>query len=215
MRFHLTGEAQDYVGKGMSGGEIVVVPPPDCPFPAHRNVIVGNTVLYGATGGSLFAAGRAGERFCVRNSGALAVVEGCGDHGCEYMTNGVAVVLGPTGRNFGAGMSGGMAFVLDLDDAFARRLNPDMVGLERMVGDVEAPALRQLVERHRDLTRSRHAGWLLDRWDDLLPRFWKVLPHPPAAAHEAPPVPDVQALIERGRRERRLPRLAEDSKPAA
>ncbi len=132
MRLELTGEANDYVGKGMSGGEIVIHPPASARFPWAQNTIVGNTVLYGATGGKLFVAGRAGERFCVRNSGARAVVEGVGDHACEYMTAGVVVVLGPTGRNFGAGMSAGVAYVLDEEDLLERRYNPELVSLERI-----------------------------------------------------------------------------------
>ena len=124
LRLILSGEANDYVGKGMSGGEIVVRPPPEHRFAAHENSIVGNTCLYGATGGLLYANGRAGERFAVRNSGAVAVVEGVGDHGCEYMTGGTVVVLGRTGKNFGAGMTGGFAYVLDLEDRFEQLYNP-------------------------------------------------------------------------------------------
>jgi glutamate synthase domain-containing protein 3 len=131
--------------------------------------------MYGATGGRLFAAGRAGERFCVRNSGGLAVVEGCGDHGCEYMTNGVAAVLGPTGRNFGAGMSGGIAFVLDLDE---RNVNPGMVSIEAVDHEVDRQLLRAIVGRHAKVTRSEHAAELLADWEKNLARFKKVLPHP-------------------------------------
>src|SRR5207245_8113010 len=132
MKLVLHGEANDYVGKGMSGGEIVVRPSDAAGYAWHENTILGNTVLYGATGGALFAAGRAGERFCVRNSGALAVVEGAGDHCCEYMTAGIAVILGQTGRNFGAGMTNGVAFVLDETATFERRYNGDDVGVERV-----------------------------------------------------------------------------------
>ena len=132
LRLVLTGEANDYVGKGMHGGELIVRPPGDATFPSHRNAIVGNTVMYGATGGVLYAAGIAGERFCVRNSGGRAVVEGVGDHGCEYMTDGVVIVLGSTGRNFGAGMTGGVAYVLDEEGSFENRYNPQLVSIHRV-----------------------------------------------------------------------------------
>jgi len=131
LRLELTGEANDYVGKGMAGGRIIIRPGKGARFKSHENVIIGNTVMYGATGGFLYTAGRAGERFCVRNSGAIAVVEGAGDHGCEYMTGGVVVVLGEIGRNFGAGMTGGLAYVLDEKEGFKLKLNPQLVGLER------------------------------------------------------------------------------------
>src|SRR5262249_7122130 len=137
----LEGDANDYAGKGLSGGTFAIRPPPRAPFRAHENVIVGNTVLYGATSGKAFFAGIAGERFAVRNSGATAVVEGLGDHGCEYMTGGAVAVLGRTGRNFGAGMSGGLAYVLDEDGAFEKRYSPQMVTLERLDED-DAETLR-------------------------------------------------------------------------
>ncbi len=180
MRLVLEGEAQDYVGKGMFGGEIVIRPPAGARYAPQDSVIMGNTVMYGATGGTLYAAGIAGERLCVRNSGGKAVVEGCGDHGCEYMTNGVVVILGPTGRNFGAGMSGGIAYVLDLDGRFPERFNPAMVGLERVQDDVDAQLLRALVERHLDRTGSQRARWVLENWDEAMGMFWKVVPHPSA-----------------------------------
>jgi glutamate synthase domain-containing protein 3 len=175
MELRLLGEAQDYVGKGMHGGEIVLMPPTDATFDSSDSVIMGNTALYGATGGRLFAAGKAGERCGVRNSGALAVVEGCGDHGCEYMTNGAAVVLGPIGRNFGAGMSGGVAFVFDADP---RHVNPSMVRIEPVERDVDQRFLRATVERHYRLTLSETAHALLADWDAALLRFKKVHPHP-------------------------------------
>jgi glutamate synthase domain-containing protein 2/glutamate synthase domain-containing protein 1/glutamate synthase domain-containing protein 3 len=178
MHLLLEGEAQDYVGKGMSGGEIVVRQRSHDRLPSERQTILGNTVLYGATGGSLFAAGQAGERLCVRNSGARTVVEGCGDHGCEYMTGGVAVVLGATGRNFGAGMSGGVAYVLDGDGSFRRRLNSAMVQLERIEGGVDELLLRTLIERHCETTGSAHAQRLLDAWPETVAAFWKVAPKP-------------------------------------
>jgi glutamate synthase (ferredoxin) len=178
MKLVLHGEANDYVGKGMSGGEIVVRPPESAQFEWHRNAIVGNTVLYGATGGILFAAGRAGERFCVRNSGALAIAEGAGDHCCEYMTAGIAVILGATGRNFGAGMTNGVAFVLDEEGQFERRTNREDVGIERVVSDDDAEVLRSVVQRHFDATGSARAEDILGGWERYLKMFWKVVPHP-------------------------------------
>jgi glutamate synthase (NADPH/NADH) large chain len=169
----LEGDANDYVGKGLSGGTIAIYPPRRSRFRADANVIVGNTVLYGATSGKAFFAGRAGERFCVRNSGAIAVVEGCGDHGCEYMTGGLALVLGTTGRNFGAGMSGGIAYVLDEDGAFSSRVNRTLVELEPLApGDEEE--LRALVTEHVENTRSTKGRALLGAWTRT--RFVKVVP---------------------------------------
>lgn len=176
MSLTLIGEANDYVGKGMGGGQIVVRPPLKSRFVAGDNVIVGNTVLYGATGGSLFVAGRAGERFAVRNSGATAVVEGIGDHGCEYMTGGVVVVLGRTGYNFGAGMSGGLAFVLDEGHHLTQRINPDMVQLVRVTSQADVELLRLLLMRHIRLTGSEHAQAILNNWSTRLGLFWKVAP---------------------------------------
>jgi glutamate synthase (ferredoxin) len=172
----LEGDANDYLGKGLSGGRIVLYPSPDAPFRAHQNVIAGNVVLYGATGGEAFVCGLAGERFAVRNSGALAVVEGVGDHGCEYMTGGRVAVLGRTGRNFAAGMSGGIAWVHDADGTFASRCNTEMVGIET-VPAAEADELRALVERHRELTGSDLASDLLADWDATVVRFVRVIPH--------------------------------------
>jgi len=172
----LIGEANDYVGKGMNGGQIVVRPPLKSKLVAGDNVIIGNTVLYGATGGSLFVTGRAGERFAVRNSGATAVVEGIGDHGCEYMTGGVVVVLGRTGYNFGAGMSGGMAFVLDEGHHLTRRINPDMVQLVRITSQADVDLLRMLLMRHVRLTGSERAEAILADWTRRLGMFWKVAP---------------------------------------
>jgi glutamate synthase (NADPH/NADH) large chain/glutamate synthase (ferredoxin) len=139
-------------------------------------VIIGNTVLYGATGGSLFVAGQAGERFAVRNSGATAVVEGVGDHGCEYMTGGVVVVLGRTGYNFGAGMSGGLAFVLDEGHQLAQRINPDMVQMVRITNETDTALLKHLITRHVRLTGSVHGQAILDNWPTQLSLFWKVAP---------------------------------------
>jgi glutamate synthase domain-containing protein 3 len=175
MTLILEGEANDYVGKGMAGGTIAVRPLQGAKF-ATPQVIAGNTILYGATGGELFLAGKAGERFAVRNSGATAVVEGVGDHGCEYMTGGTAVVLGPTGRNFGAGMTNGYAYVLDPDEVFPSQINGESVLVERGLAANDAEMLRQLLLRHVELTGSAHAQALLDDWQTSLTRFWKVIP---------------------------------------
>ena len=179
LRLLLNGEANDYVGKGMAGGEIVIRPRPAEKYTWSDNVIIGNTCLYGATGGSLFAAGWAGERFAVRNSGATAVVEGVGDHGCEYMTRGIVVILGSVGTNFGAGMSGGLAFVHDEDGTLGDRINPQMISIERLNNEEEVGALRQLVSVHATLTGSPHAKALVDSWETAICKFWKVVPHPP------------------------------------
>ena len=178
VRLTLTGEANDYVGKGINGGEIIIRPKATETFVWKDQSIIGNTCLYGATGGYLFAAGRAGERFGVRNSGATAVVEGVGDHGCEYMTGGIVVILGPTGVNFGAGMSGGVAFVYDEADTFAKKINPAMIGLERIAGE-ESDSLRNLVALHARLTGSPHAQALVDNWSTASAKFQKVVPFPP------------------------------------
>lgn len=172
----LEGEANDYVGKGMGGGEIVIYPPRAGRFPWNENVIIGNAVLYGATAGRLFAAGRAGERFCVRNSGATAVVEGAGDHACEYMTGGVAVILGETGRNFAAGMTNGVAYVYDPGNKLHQRTNAELVDIERIIEPEDSQFLRQLVFLHAEKTRSPHARHILDTWSSSLLDFWKVQP---------------------------------------
>ncbi|MGB5102315.1 MAG: hypothetical protein WBO04_03215, partial [Steroidobacteraceae bacterium] len=176
MSLSLEGDANDYVGKGLSGGKIAVFPPREATFAAEDNIIVGNVALYGATSGEAFIRGAAGERFCVRNSGANAVVEAVGDHGCEYMTGGRVVVLGPTGRNFAAGMSGGIAYVLDERGDFESRVNPQMVSLERLESAVEIAELRRLVERHLEHTSSDRARRVLDAWEETVPRFVKVIP---------------------------------------
>ena len=178
IRIKLFGEANDYVGKAMSGGEVIIRPSDDIDYVWKDNVIVGNTCLYGATGGHLFAAGIAGERFGVRNSGAVAVIEGVGDHACEYMTGGLIVCLGKTGTNFGAGMSGGLAFVYDDDERFERLYNPDMIGIERLSDSGEIEALRQLIESYAQKTESPHAKALLEDWQQAIAKFWKVVPHP-------------------------------------
>jgi glutamate synthase domain-containing protein 3 len=173
----LVGEANDYVGKGISGGRIIVRPPPDAGFSPEQSIIIGNTVLYGAIGGECYFRGIAGERFAVRNSGAAAVVEGAGDHCCEYMTGGVVVVLGRTGRNFAAGMSGGIACVLDVDGGFAARCNGQMVGREPLEDPEEIALVRGMVERHAEATRSEHARRILEGWQKWVPRFVRVVPH--------------------------------------
>jgi glutamate synthase (ferredoxin) len=168
----LTGEANDYVGKGMGGGRIVIRPPAD---DAGEPALAGNTLLYGATGGQLFVAGRVGERFGVRNSGAVAVVEGTGDHACEYMTGGIIVVLGPVGDNFGAGMTGGEAYVYDPEGLLSGRLNSQLVQ-SRRPNDAQAAELCFLVERHREHTGSVLASALLADWDATIRYFWWVAP---------------------------------------
>jgi len=172
----LEGDTNDYMGKGMSGGRIVVYPPKESTFVPEENTIVGNVSLYGATGGRAFIRGMAGERFAVRNSGAHAVVEAVGDHGCEYMTGGVVVILGPTGRNFAAGMSGGIAYVLDEEGGFEERYNPDMVELQPVEDMTDELALHQLIEWHHYYTGSEKALNVLEHWKDMLPRFIKVMP---------------------------------------
>jgi len=173
----LEGDANDYVGKGLSGGRIVVYPPKGSAFSPEESIIVGNVVLYGATSGEAFFNGIAGERFAVRNSGATSVVEGVGDHGCEYMTRGTVVVLGPTGRNFAAGMTGGIAYVLDEDGEFSSvRCNRASVDFEPLQPE-DTSLLRDLIGRHHTLTESPRARHVLDNWDALLPRFVKVFPH--------------------------------------
>ncbi len=172
----LEGDANDYVGKGLSGGRIIVYPPANSGFVAEENIIVGNVVLYGATRGEAYIRGQAAERFCVRNSGATAVIEGVGDHGCEYMTGGVAVILGPTGRNFAAGMSGGIAYVLDESGDFNLNCNLEMVELERVEAEADIIELRRLIENHRELTGSEIAAKVLEDWSSRLAQFVKVMP---------------------------------------
>ncbi len=175
----LTGDANDYVGKGMAGGRIVLRPAPGARYVASEAPIMGNTCLYGATGGELYAAGRAGERFAVRNSGALAVVEGVGDHGCEYMTGGVVAVLGRTGLNFGAGLTGGLAYVLDLDRDFVDRYNHELVDVHRITPEGmehHRHHLRCLLRDHARHTGSAWANRLLEDFRDVAGKFWLVKP---------------------------------------
>ncbi|MDM4772423.1 glutamate synthase large subunit [Solimonas sp. SE-A11] len=179
LNLELEGDANDYVGKGMAGGRIVIKPPKGSRFKSNETAIIGNTCLYGATGGSLFAAGTAGERFGVRNSGALTVVEGCGDHGCEYMTGGVAVILGECGVNFGAGMTGGFAYVLDESRSFVDRYNHELIDTTRIVAEhMEAHQhyLRSLIQEHVNATGSVWAQQILDDWRDFVGKFWLVKP---------------------------------------
>ncbi|MBN1795623.1 MAG: glutamate synthase large subunit [Sedimentisphaerales bacterium] len=172
----LIGDSNDYLGKGLSGGRIIVIKPKSSPFTAHENIIVGNTLLYGATCGEVFINGVAGERFCVRNSGATAVVEGIGDHGCEYMTGGTVVVLGKTGCNFAAGMSGGIAYVLDEMQLFDTLCNLDMVELESVWKDEDKKLLRELIQRHYEMTQSERAESILDSFSAAVGKFVKVVP---------------------------------------
>jgi glutamate synthase (ferredoxin) len=172
----LEGDANDFWGKGLSGGKLAVYPPRQSPFASHENVIVGNVCLYGATSGEAYVRGIAGERFAVRNSGAIAVVEGVGDHGCEYMTAGRIVVIGRTGRNFAAGMSGGVAYVLDADSRFASRCNQQMVDLEPLESEEDVEFVRMMLRRHVRYTNSGRAVSLLADWLDEQSRFVKVIP---------------------------------------
>ena len=177
MTFTLEGDTNDYLGKGLSGAKLVVYPSSEATFVPEDNVIVGNVALYGATGGEAYIRGIAGERFCVRNSGVNAVVESVGDHGCEYMTGGRVVVLGPAGRNFAAGMSGGIAYVLDEAGDFPKRVNLQMVGIYKLESKAEIAEVRAMVEKHLAYTKSTRAKRILDNWDAMVPRFVKVLPN--------------------------------------
>ncbi|MEK0444796.1 MAG: glutamate synthase large subunit [Verrucomicrobiota bacterium] len=194
VRLALTGEANDYVGKGMSGGEIIVRPPAKHRFAPHENSIIGNTCLYGATGGRLFANGRGGERFAVRNSGAVAVTEGIGDHGCEYMTGGTIVVLGDTGKNFGAGMTGGEAYIFDVSGKFPDLYNPGLVAIERLNATTSV-TLQQLIQKHLEVTGSARAREILSDWEKHSGSFWKVQPRPPAAKPSESKLPASSAAV--------------------
>ena len=177
LTLELIGDSNDYFGKGLSGGKLIVYPPQDCTFEASENIIIGNVALYGATSGKAFINGIAGERFCVRNSGATAVVEGVGDHGCEYMTGGRAVVLGKTGKNFAAGMSGGVAYVLDEDRDLYTRLNKEMVEFSELSEKYDIIELKGLIEEHFHETGSPKAKKVLDNFEDYIPKFKKIIPH--------------------------------------
>jgi glutamate synthase (ferredoxin) len=185
MTLVLSGQANDYVGKGMHGGEIAIAPPAGATYDASENAIVGNTCLYGATGGTLLAAGKAGERFAVRNSMAKAVIEGAGDHCCEYMTGGVIVVLGKVGRNVGAGMTGGLAYFLDEDGSFPAHVNGEIVKMQRVCTAAGEAQLKELIEAQCDRTGSKKAEKILANWSEYLPKFWQVVPPSEANSPEA------------------------------
>ncbi len=189
MNLILTGEANDYVGKGMHGGEIVIKPPVNATYNTADNVIIGNTCLYGATGGILYANGRAGERFAVRNSVGQAVIEGAGDHCCEYMTGGVIAVLGKVGRNVGAGMTGGIGYFLDEDGSFPEKVNPEIVKIQRIISDAGKEQLKAMITAHVAKTGSSKGQEILDNWDSYLGKFWQVVP--PSEADSAVANPDV------------------------
>jgi glutamate synthase (NADPH/NADH) large chain len=174
--FRLEGDSNDYIGKGLSGGRIIVVPPVGSTFNPEENIIVGNTSFYGATSGEAYIRGVAGERFCVRNSGAKAVIEGSGDHCCEYMTGGRVVVLGTTGRNFAAGMSGGIAYVLDTEGNFEYFCNKGLVELSPVEDKADIVELQDMINKHLLYTQSTTAARILTNWDEYLPKFVKVIP---------------------------------------
>ncbi|MCD7734159.1 MAG: glutamate synthase subunit alpha, partial [Clostridiales bacterium] len=176
LTLELEGDSNDYLGKGLSGGKIIVCPPKGSKFKAEENIIIGNVALYGATGGEAYISGVAGERFCVRNSGATAVVEGVGDHGCEYMTGGRAVVLGPTGKNFAAGMSGGIAYVLDMKRDLYMRVNKSMVAMETVTEKHDIMELKSLIQKHVQATGSELGKRILFNFDAYLPNFKKIMP---------------------------------------
>ena len=176
LTLELVGDSNDYFGKGLSGGKLVVYPPKSAQFAAEDNIIIGNVALYGATSGKAFINGVAGERFCVRNSGAMAVVEGVGDHGCEYMTGGRVAVLGPTGKNFAAGMSGGIAYVLDLDSRLYQKVNKAMVNIERVTDKYDVQELKGMIQEHVAYTNSEVGKKILDNFKEYLPKFKKIIP---------------------------------------
>jgi glutamate synthase (ferredoxin) len=185
LKLVLVGEANDYVGKGINGGEIIIIPPKDATYDPAENAIVGNTCLYGATGGALYANGRAGERFAVRNSLAQAVVEGAGDHCCEYMTGGLIVVLGSVGRNVGAGMTGGLAYFLDEDGTFPEKINPEIIKIQRIGNSLGEKQLKELIAAHEEKTGSPKAKKILAHWSEYLPKFWQAVPPSEANSPEA------------------------------
>jgi glutamate synthase (NADPH/NADH) large chain len=199
LKLIVTGDANDFVGKGLSGGIIALKPYQSSKFPAHLNTIIGNTVLYGATSGQLFASGQAGERFAVRNSGADAVVEGCGSNGCEYMTGGHIVILGSVGDNFAAGMTGGMAFVFDADGSFEHRVNPESVIIQRLASGRWEEKLLAMIEMHITETGSRFGEVILDDWQQNRGKFWQVCPR--EMIHRLDwPLPYSQAFAQADRR---------------
>jgi glutamate synthase (ferredoxin) len=177
LTLELVGDSNDYFGKGLSGGKLIVYPPAGVKFQKDENIIIGNVALYGATSGKAFINGVAGERFCVRNSGATAVVEGVGDHGCEYMTGGRVVILGKTGKNFAAGMSGGIAYVLDEDNDLYMRTNKSMVFTEDVNNKYDVQELKEMIQEHVALTNSEKGKEILDNFSKYLPKFKKVIPY--------------------------------------
>ena len=172
----LTGDSNDYFGKGLSGGRLIVKAPKEAAYDPEENIIIGNVALYGATSGEAYIAGMAGERFCIRNSGVTAVVEGVGEHGCEYMTGGRAVILGPTGKNFAAGMSGGIAYVLDEENTLYKNLNKQLVLMEKVEQHNEKEELRRIIEQHVAFTGSRKGQRILDDFDSFIGKFKKIIP---------------------------------------
>ena len=177
LTLELSGDSNDYFGKGLSGGKLIVYPPDGSKFKPEDNIIIGNVALYGATSGKAFINGAAGERFCVRNSGATAVVEGVGDHGCEYMTGGCVVVLGSTGKNFAAGMSGGIVYVLDEDRELYMRVNKELVEFSEVTSKSDAEKIKALIEEHVQATQSPKGKEILEKFSDYLPKFKKIIPH--------------------------------------
>lgn len=177
LTLELEGDSNDYFGKGLSGGKLIVYPPSSVKFKAEENIVIGNVALYGATGGKAFINGVAGERFCVRNSGAMAVAEGVGDHGCEYMTGGRTVILGPVGKNFAAGMSGLIAYVLDEKNDFYKNLNKELVAYEAVTGKYEVQELKEMITEHVMATNSAKGKCILEHFSEYLPKFKRVIPH--------------------------------------
>jgi len=170
------GDSNDYFGKGLSGGKLIVYPPKGVTYKKDENMIIGNVAFYGATSGKAYIGGVAGERFCVRNSGARAVVEGTGDHGCEYMTGGCVVILGQVGKNFAAGMSGGIAYVLDLDSDLYKKVNKSMVKIERVSDKYDVQELKSMIKEHVAYTNSEIGKEILDHFKEYLPKFKKIIP---------------------------------------
>ena len=195
LALEVLGDANDYVGKGLSGGTIVLRPPVSSPLESHKNTIIGNTVLYGATAGRLFAAGQAGERFCVRNSGATAVVEGCGSNGCEYMTGGLTIILGEVGANFGAGMTGGMAFIYDPAKTFPVQANPETIMWQPVETEYWADVLKVQVQQHVRRTHSKYGLQLLNDWERELPNFWQIVPKEMIGKLEHPVTVEEEAAL--------------------
>ena len=177
LTLELVGDSNDYFGKGLSGGKLVVYPPRGIKFKQDENIIIGNVALYGATSGEAYINGVAGERFCVRNSGAIAVVEGVGEHGCEYMTGGRVAVIGKTGKNFAAGMSGGVAYVLDEDRDLYMKLNKEMVSIEEITNKYDVVELKDMIQAHVAYTNSEKGKEILDNFKEYLPKFKKIIPH--------------------------------------